>query len=128
MAREDMNESRSATVDQQSPDEQQSYLLTQEHDFLARMNFELLSELWIVRDRLAVLEQILTDMGLVGADSIDRFVPDPGFSERLERMRNVVVENVLGAPFKNLHTVETLREQGRDMMASRIAPDGGNIR
>ena len=95
----------------QPPDE--PYLQSKDLDYLARMNMELLSELWIARDRIAVLEQVLAEKGVIEPDAVDAFVPDESMNKRLETLRRVVVENVIGAPYKNQHTVETLKQQGQ---------------
>lgn len=91
----------------------ESYLRGADLDFLARMNMELLAELWITRDRLAVLEAVLNDRGITQAEEVDTFVPSETLSRRLDQLREVMVENVLGAPFKNNHTVESLISQGK---------------
>lgn len=91
------------------------YLESADLDYLVRMNTELLSELWIARDRIAVLEQVLVDKGLIGADAVDGHVPDEELSQKLATLRKIMVENVLGAPFKNDQTIETLKAQGRAM-------------
>ena len=89
------------------------YLSALDVDLLARMNLELLSELWIARDRIAVLEKILTDSGVIAEGCLENFVPDEGFSQKLEGLRLSMVENVLGAPFKNNLTVADLKERGQ---------------
>lgn len=91
----------------------ETYLESESLDYLARMNVELLSELWVVVDRLAVLEQVLVDNGLIGTGAVDNLKPTKSFQNRLEKLRHIVVGNVLGAPFKNDHTVETLKARGR---------------
>ena len=103
----------------------ESYLKSEDVDCLVRMNMELLSELWIARDRIAVLEQLLVDKGVIEPDAVDSFVPDEGMIERLETLRRVVVENVIGAPFKNSHTVQSLREQGQALARASRAKDRG---
>ena len=75
------------------------YLEGQNLDDLARMNTALLSELWIVRDRLAVLEKLLADRGVVKPGEVDTFVPDTIFAGELENLRDTMVKNVAGAPF-----------------------------
>jgi len=68
-------------------------------DELLRMNTELLAELWIVKDRLMVLERVLCDKLAVDRDEIDRFVPDGAFAEELEREREIMMKKVMHAPF-----------------------------
>lgn len=77
------------------------------------MNVELLSELWIMRDRMAVLERLLADKGVVADGAVDNFVPDTVFTERLERLRTLVIENVVGAPYRHELTVAQLQERAR---------------
>lgn len=106
----------------QPPDE--SYLASTDLDYLVRMNMELLSELWIARDRIAILEQVLVDKGVVAPDAVDTYVPSEEMEARLSTLRQITVENVLGAPFKNNHTVESLKAQGR-AMASTVTGSPG---
>lgn len=94
------------------------YLSSTEMDYLARMNLELLSELWITRDRLAVLEQVLIDNDLMKPTAVDDYVPDADTAANIETLRRVVVENVIGAMFKPDHSVETLKAQGRALAAA----------
>lgn len=95
-----------------------SYLKDELLDNLARMNFQLLSELWITRDRLAVVEQILADKGLVGAREADDYVPTAEFAEQLEAMRKLMVDNVLSAPVRHDLSVADLADKGALMKRS----------
>ena len=94
-----------------------SYLSSKNLDDLARINMALMSELWITRDRLAVLEELLTSRGVLEPGEADGFSPDPAFSERLERLRALFVENVLGAPLTSDETVASLKAKGKAMKA-----------
>ena len=91
----------------------QPYLLAEHLDYLARMNMELLAELWITRDRLAVFEELVTAKGVLESGEIDDFVPPEDFAGKLEQLRDEMVSNILGAPFQNEHTVESLVAKGR---------------
>jgi len=89
-----------------------SYLEAGDVDAVARMLNALLTEHWIMRDRLAILEQLLVEGGLVQADTIDRYTPDDQFAQRLEALRETTFANVLGAPFaQDGRTVENLRNR-----------------
>jgi hypothetical protein len=68
-------------------------------DELLRMNTELLAELWIVKDRLMVMERVLCDKLEIDRDEIDRFVPDAAFNEELDREREIMMKRVMHAPF-----------------------------
>ena len=93
--------------------EGETYLESKDLDYLVRMNMELLSELWIARDRIAVLEQVLIDKGIMTVGEVDNFVPDEEMTLRLEKLRTIVVENVIGAPLKNDLTVKDLISRGQ---------------
>ncbi len=67
---------------------------------LLRMNTELLSELWILRDRVAVLEKLLEEKGVVSREAIDTYAPDAAFDAELQRERDRVVRQVAGAPWQ----------------------------
>jgi len=94
-----------------------TYIGSEALDHLARMNVELLSELWIIRDRMAVLEKLLADKGVILDGAVDNFVPDAAFTERLERLRTLMVENVVGAPYRHELTVEQLKERAKTFAA-----------
>ena len=93
--------------------EDETYLESKDLDYLVRMNMELLSELWIARDRIAVLEQLLVDKKVFADGEVDSFVPDEKMASRLEDLRTIVVENVIGAPLKNDLTVKDLVSRGQ---------------
>lgn len=75
------------------------HLIDADIDALGKMVYTLLGELWIVRDRLAVVERMLAERGGPTAEEIDDYVPAPAFSAELETMRERMVKAVLGAPF-----------------------------
>jgi len=80
-------------------------------DELLRMNTELLAELWIVKDRLLVLERVVCEKLEIDRDEIDRFVPDGPFAEELDSEREVMMKKVMHAPFaEDDRRVETILE------------------
>lgn len=81
-------------------------------DRLLRMNTELLSELWILRDRVMVLEKILEEKGLLDAAAIDDYAPSPEFGEVLQDERDRLVRRVTGAPWTEEFTWQSLVERG----------------
>lgn len=95
------------------------YLKDELLDALARMNMELLSELWIARDRMAVLEQILVDNGLIKASAVDDYVPSDAVNEKIAAVRKLMVENVLSAPWRSETSVQTLIEKGKLMRKAK---------
>ncbi len=80
-------------------------------DRLLRMNTELLSELWILRDRVMVLEKILEEKGLLDAGAINDYAPSPEFGEALQDERDRLVRRVAGAPWTEECTCQSLVER-----------------
>jgi hypothetical protein len=66
-------------------------------DDLGQAVLALTRELWLVTDRLAVMEKVLERRGLALSAEIDAFVPDLEFSAELERRRERLLEVVLEA-------------------------------
>lgn len=89
------------------------YLADERFDQLARMMFQLLSEVWVMRDRMVVMEELLRRKGVTSSAELDGFVPDAELDRRLESLRNEMVETVLGAPLRSEETVATLVARGR---------------
>src|SRR3546814_13999506 len=58
----------------------------------------LLTELWITRDRVAVLEQLLEDKKIVLPGEVDDYIPSEDFEADLERISDRMAANVIGAP------------------------------
>ncbi|MEM7703965.1 MAG: hypothetical protein AAF358_00340 [Pseudomonadota bacterium] len=55
----------------------------------------LMHELWVVKDRAAVLEQALAEAGVDVADKVDRLQPDAALAERLDEERKAFISRVL---------------------------------
>jgi hypothetical protein len=97
------------TVDR--PDRPQ--LESRQHDDLMRINAELLAELWILRDRVTILEQVLADKGLVDRKALDDFQPVGALAEELTRERQALVRRVMGAPHATRYDLEALKKKER---------------
>ena len=67
-------------------------------DELLRMNTELLAELWIVKDRLLVLEHLVAQKIGLDPEEIDRFVPTGELAVRLDREREALLKKVMYSP------------------------------
>jgi hypothetical protein len=104
-------------------DAKPAYLKDEIDDNLGRMIFQLLSELWITRDRLAVVEQLLVDKGIVGPREADDYVPDEAFNARIEALRKLMVDNVLGAPLRPTQSRAALLQKAELMRQSEAAKD-----
>jgi hypothetical protein len=82
-------------------------------DALGRMVMTLVTELWITRDRLAVVERILTEEGTLRVQAVDDYKPDEQFTQQLEAMRMVLSESILGAAMATTGLdIDSLREFG----------------
>ncbi|GAB3273633.1 hypothetical protein [Kineosporia babensis] len=86
--------SKYPTTDDPAP----AYLSKATPDELARMVVGLTEELWVLRDRVMVLEQVLTETGSLKPESVDEHTPGTDLNERLHRERQRLIQRVLGAP------------------------------
>ncbi len=77
-------------------------------DTLIRMNTELMSELWILRDRVTVLEHMLEQKGVVDRKAMDDFVPTGDLAKELLRERDAMVEKVVGGAWTQGFSVNSL--------------------
>lgn len=67
-------------------------------DDLSRMFMALVQEVWIMRDRMAVTEQLLEEkLGITPGD-IDDFVGSPEYQDAIGKMRDQFATRIVGAP------------------------------
>jgi uncharacterized ferritin-like protein (DUF455 family) len=66
-------------------------------DDLGQAVLALTREVWLVTDRMLVLERVLEARGLSVTAEIDAFIPDAEFAADLEARRNRLLEAVLTA-------------------------------
>jgi hypothetical protein len=71
---------------------------------VARMVESLTEELWILKDRVMVLERLLVDRGVLGETDVDEHEPDEALGALLARDRQRVIRKVLGAPLASYGT------------------------
>jgi hypothetical protein len=86
------------------------YLESKQADDLMRINSELLAELWILRDRVTVLEHLLAEKGVVDRKAIDAFQPSGALADELTRERQALVKRVMGAPHATHYDYQALKE------------------
>jgi len=55
-------------------------------------------ELWVLSDRMAILEAVLEQQGVSVTEAIEQFEPDAALAERLKTRGSALVNDVL-APF-----------------------------
>jgi len=89
-----------------------TYLSHDNVDDLGRMVTALLTELWITRDRVAVLERILEEKGVLAPGAVNDYIPSPEFETELEKLRDRMAGNVIGAPL-------AARERSVDQILAR---------
>ncbi len=54
-----------------------------------------LQEVWVMKDRQMVLEQVLQDNGIDITEAVERLQPDPALSARLDAERKRFLDKVL---------------------------------
>jgi len=75
------------------------YLLGRRIEDVATAFVSMAGELWIVKDRLAVLERVLEKHGIPAPSSVDRYEPEPEFRASLDAERRAWVRRIVGALF-----------------------------
>jgi len=71
-------------------------LRPEDMDRLGQALITLTQELWIARDRIAVLEAALIDAGVLPPDAVDTFQPGAELQQLLETDRAQLINRVLG--------------------------------
>ncbi|MFK7958643.1 MAG: hypothetical protein AB8B96_21300 [Lysobacterales bacterium] len=87
-----------------------TYLSTKELDAIARTQTEMLSELWILRDRVLVLEHLLEQANILPPAAIDDFEPPAELMEKLKADRDAVVSRVAGAGHRDRLDLEQIKK------------------
>lgn len=87
------------------------YLGDRAMDDVTLVTTQLLTELWIVKDRLAVVEKLLEEKQVLERAQVDAFVPAADFASELARERDALVRRVVGAPFNVSSDVDSLRRE-----------------
>lgn len=74
------------------------YLTRPQHtDALFAMVMEVASEMWVMRDRLAVIERLLAERGAVTAEDIETAQPEGADAQKLARERERFVTRLFEA-------------------------------
>jgi len=63
-------------------------------DQLLSMVLELAAELWVVRERVFLLEAVLTQQGVAAADAIESYLPTDAEKAVLAKMRAEATANI----------------------------------
>ncbi len=88
---------------------QPTYLQAEDLDTLARQNIQLMAELWIVKDRLAILEDMLEKQGLIDRAVFETTEPDEALAEELEADRVAYIKRIVGLG-ADQRTIPNLRD------------------
>jgi hypothetical protein len=66
-------------------------------DRLGEALLALTGEVWILTDRMAVLEAVLTQHGIDVSSAIERFVPSPDMEKALDAKRDKLIAAIIAA-------------------------------
>jgi hypothetical protein len=79
---------------------EEDFLLHRRIDDLANAYVSVLGELWIMKDRQAVLEQVLARHGIAAPEQIEKFEPSGEFKAQLDAERQSWIRRMVGALFR----------------------------
>ena len=85
------------------------YLASDDVDAVARQNAQLMAELWIVKDRLALIETMLEEKNLIDRKTLNDIEPEGELADELRREREAYIDRIMGIDPKD-RTVEALRD------------------
>lgn len=66
-------------------------------DGIGRAVMTLCQELWLVKDRMMILEAVLEENGIEASDAIENFQPNEALQERLNKDGRHLIERVLAS-------------------------------
>ncbi len=75
------------------------YLQSRRLEDIAQAFVSLTSELWIVKDRMAVLEQVLDRHGIPAPRAVEAFTPEGEFKVTLDAERSAWAKRMIAALF-----------------------------
>lgn len=90
---------------------ERAHLESRQVDDLMRINSELLAELWVLRDRVTILEHLLAEKGVVDRKAIDEHQPSGALAAELQRERDALVRRVMGAPHATHYDYTALKQE-----------------
>jgi len=64
---------------------------------VAQALLSLTRELWVVRDRLAVLEAVLSEKGIDVSEEIENFQPNEEMQKQLDEQAKIMVSRIVGS-------------------------------
>ena len=75
----------------------QQILSDADADGLGRAVMTLCHELWVVKDRMSILEAVLEENGIDAGEAVDRFQPDAALQDKLNQDGRDLVKRVVAA-------------------------------
>jgi hypothetical protein len=72
-------------------------LRAEDLDRLGQAIITMTKELWVVKDRVRILEAALAEAGVLVPDAVDKFQPGEELAQSLSADRALLIEHVLGA-------------------------------
>lgn len=88
---------------------QPSYLEPEDVETLARQNVQLMTELWILKDRVFLLEDMLAKQSIIDRSDFEMKEPDEALSKELEAERVAYIKRIIGVRPEE-RTVERLKD------------------
>jgi hypothetical protein len=85
------------------------YLQPEDIETLARQNVQLMTELWITKDRLFVLEDMLEKKGIIDRKIFESIEPEENLSKELEAQRVAYIKRIMGI-LPEQRTTERLKD------------------
>ena len=91
---------KAARLPRKAPVEsERQYLLGRRIEDVAAAFVSMTQEVWVVKDRLAVLEHVLEKHGIPAPQLVDTLAPEPTLQTQLAAARRAWVERMIGALF-----------------------------
>lgn len=88
------------------------YLVPDDVDALARQNTALMAELWIVKDRLFALENLLQKSGVLDREQLENWKAEGDDADKLQAEREAYIARIISTPAED-RNVETLKERAK---------------
>ena len=64
-------------------------------DRLGQALLTLTKELWVVKDRVRILEEVLADANVIVPEAVDRYTPNAELQQQLEQERGELINQLL---------------------------------
>lgn len=89
-----MNETSKVKVPQTAKGHRPTFFDDPVNDKIIAMMTSMMTEMWVMRERLDTVEAIAEKKGVFLAEEIEQFEPDPERAEERERMRQELLDRI----------------------------------